>query len=114
LKERIAKELSGDLPGREAQEVMRLQPYNASGYKNAAFAYYALGEIDLALAAAEQAVQLRPKYDTAHYVRGLCHLDHGENEEAAAAFSTFLDLYWDRAYVREYRMKAGAYLAQLK
>jgi tetratricopeptide (TPR) repeat protein len=99
---------------REAQEAIRLQPYSSFGHQSLAFAYYALGETDRALAAARRAVELRPKHDTPHYVLGLCHLDRAEKEKAAAAFSTFLDLYWDRAYRREYRMKAEAYLAQLR
>jgi tetratricopeptide (TPR) repeat protein len=102
-----------DVALEEAKETVRLQPYSASGHKNLAFSYHAQGDLDLALDAAQRAVELAPKYDTAHYILGLCYVDRGEDEKAAAELSKFLDLYRDRAYVREYKTKAEAYLDRL-
>ena len=99
---------------KEAKEAVRLQPYSASGHTDLAFAYHAQGQLDLALAGAQEGVRLAPKYDRAHYILGLCYMDKGENEKSVAEFEKFLELYWDRAYVRDYKVKTEAYLAQLQ
>jgi tetratricopeptide (TPR) repeat protein len=98
---------------REGKEAVRLAPYYAGGHTNLAFAYYAQGQIDLALVAAQQAIKLNPKYDTPHYILGLCYMSKGDNKEAVVELQKFLGLYWDRAYVRDYKVKAEAYLAKL-
>jgi tetratricopeptide (TPR) repeat protein len=98
----------------EAKEAVRRSPYAANGHKNLAFAYHGLGQLDLALPEAEQAVKLSPRYDEAHYILGLCYLDKGEVEKACTELQKFLELYVDRAYVRDYKSRAEAYLAQLK
>ena len=99
---------------KEAKEAIRLQPYSANGHTNLAFACHAQGQLDLALAAAQEAVRLAPKSDRPHYILGLCYMDEGENEKAIAELEKFLDLYWDRAYAQDYKVKAEAYLAQLQ
>ncbi len=98
----------------EAQEAVRLAPFNSSAYSRLAFAYHADGQADKALEAAQEAVRLWPKYDTSHYILGLCYMDAGEDEQAIAEFETFLDLHWDRAYVRDYKAQAETYLAELR
>jgi tetratricopeptide (TPR) repeat protein len=97
-----------------AEEAIRLNRYTAGGHEDLAFALYAQEQIDEALEAAQEAVRLSPKLDTAHYILGLCYLGQGEEAKAAEAFETFLGLYWDTAYSREYKSQAEAYLAQLK
>lgn len=98
----------------EAQEAVRLAPFSSSAYSGLAFAYHADGQADKALEAAEEAVRLWPKRDTPHYVLGLCYMDAGQDEQAIAEFETFLELYWDRAYAREYKAEAEACLAELQ
>jgi hypothetical protein len=41
-------------------------------------------------------------------------MDRGKDEKVAVEFEKFLELYWDRAYVRDYKINAEAYLAQLQ
>jgi len=96
---------------REAEEAVRLDPYNRAAHENLAFALHTQGDLDRALAEAQEAVRLNPKNDTVHYILGLCYRDKGESQEAVQAFETFLDLYTDRAYVRDWKVEAEAYLA---
>jgi tetratricopeptide (TPR) repeat protein len=98
----------------EAQEAIRLQPYSTSGHRNLAFAYLTEGQLDLAMSEAREAVRLAPKSDVAHYALGLCFMEQGESEQAIAEFRTFLGLYWDRAYARDYKAKAEEYVALLE
>jgi tetratricopeptide (TPR) repeat protein len=98
----------------EAQAAVALHPYNYSAYTALAFASHAEGQHEGALEAAQQAVRLHPKYDASHYILGLCYMESGEDEKAIAEFETFLDLTWDRAYVRDYKVNAKEYLAQLQ
>jgi tetratricopeptide (TPR) repeat protein len=76
--------------------------------------YQAQGRIDEALAEAQEAVRLNTLDDTSHYILGVCYMESGKPEEAIREFEKFLDLYWDRAYVREYKVKADEYLEQLR
>lgn len=96
-----------------AQEALRLQPYYPSAHANLAFAYHAAGQFDQAIREAEEAIRLYPKHDTPHYVLGLCYMESGEDEKAISEFETFLALVWDRAYVRNFKVLAEGYLAQL-
>ena len=41
-------------------------------------------------------------------------MDKGEKEKAVTEFEEFLELYWDRAYIRDYKVKAEECLAQLR
>jgi tetratricopeptide (TPR) repeat protein len=97
-----------------ATEAIRLAPYHAGAHKNLAFAYHAQGELSLALAAARESVRLYPKYDLAHYILGVCYAEDGQDDEAIAEIETFLDLFWDRAYVRDYAARAETLLEELK
>jgi hypothetical protein len=56
-------------------------------------------------------VRLNPRSDTAHYALGLCYGDAGQREQAIGEFSTFLALYTDRAYIRDWKAEAETYLA---
>jgi tetratricopeptide (TPR) repeat protein len=94
-----------------AEEAVRLDPYNGNARQDLAMAYHAAGDLDRALAAAQEAVRLNPKYDSAYYALGLCYRDLGQEDEAAAAFQSFLDRYWDRAYVCDWKVDAEAWLA---
>jgi predicted amidophosphoribosyltransferase len=51
------------------------------------------------------------QHDTAHYALGLCYRDRQEREQAVHEFETFLALYFDRPYVRDWKADAEAYLA---
>jgi tetratricopeptide (TPR) repeat protein len=97
-----------------AERAIEINPYRASAYSNLALAHLAQDDLGPATKAAQRAIQLSPKQDVAHYILGLCHIELGESDEARAEFEIFLDLYYDRAYVREYRAKAEAYLTELK
>jgi len=97
-----------------AERAIEINPYRASAYSNLALAHLAQDDLGPATEAAQRAIQLSPKQDVAHYILGLCHMELGESDKARAEFEIFLDLYYDRAYVREYRAKAEAYLAELK
>lgn len=108
LRGEVAKSLQ------EAEEAVRLDPYNRLAQENVALARHALGDLDLALEAAQEAVRLNPQADTAYYVLGLCYRDSDQRDKAVQAFETFLDLYWDRAYVREWKAEAEAYLMEQK
>jgi hypothetical protein len=41
-------------------------------------------------------------------------MEMGMNADAIAEFEKFLNNYWDRAYVRDYKLKAEEYLTQLR
>jgi superkiller protein 3 len=99
---------------REAEEAVRLDPYDRDGHEGLAFACHAQGDLQRALAAAQEAVRLNPKDDTPHHILGLCYMDLGQADEAIEEFETFLDLYWDRAYVRDWKAQAEAYLTELR
>ena len=62
---------------------------------------------------AREAIRLDALNGLPHYVLGVCYMEKGMNAEAIAEFETFLDNYWDRAYIRDYKLKAEDYLAQL-
>ena len=57
--------------------------------------------------------RLQPTQDTVHYTLGLIYRSLGEEEQAQQPFQRFLELYWGRAYGRDYRDQAQAYLEQL-
>jgi len=76
------------------------------------FALQALGNLDRAQEAAAESLRLDPKYDLGHFVNGVIYMDQGEDDEAAEAFEEFLELYWDRAYARQFRDQAEQYLEQ--
>jgi tetratricopeptide (TPR) repeat protein len=106
----------GNLPRASfaARTALNLNPYNAYAHAQSAFVYHAQGNIDVALREAQEAVRLNTLEDTSHYVLGVCYMDSGMPEEAISEFEKFLKLYWDRAYVREYKVKADEYLEQLR
>ncbi len=41
-------------------------------------------------------------------------MDKGEKEKAIVEFEKFLEFYRDGAYIRDYKVKAEAYLTQLR
>jgi len=98
----------------KALAAIRLQPYAASAHRSLALAYHAEGRLNLATAEAQEAVRLGPRSDVAHYALGLCYMDRGDAELAVEELETFLSLYWDRAYARDYAAKAREYLARLE
>jgi tetratricopeptide (TPR) repeat protein len=106
----------GNLPRAlvEAKMALQLNSYNAYAHTQLAYAYQAQGRVDEALAEAQEAVRLNTLDDTAHYILGVCYMESGKPEEAIREFEKFLDLYWDRAYVREYKVKAEEYLELLQ
>lgn len=97
----------------DAEKAVELNPYNLSAYTELAFAYYEQGNLEDALAAAQKGAVLYPKYDRTHYILGLCYMDSGMEEEAIEEFETFLKLYWERPYAKEYKENAEEHLEQL-
>lgn len=97
-----------------AREAVDLNAYGGGNYTSLAFAYHAQNRLEDALAAAQKAVLYSPRSDTAHYILGAVYLDRGDKPKAIAEMQTFLSLYWDRAYVREYKHKAEEVLKQLQ
>jgi tetratricopeptide (TPR) repeat protein len=98
----------------DAKAAIELNPYNSQAYIELAYGLHAQDKLKEALAAAEEAVSLAPKYDRAHYILGLCYMDGGFREMSITAFETFLDLYWERPTFPGYREKAEEYLEELK
>ena len=98
----------------DAQKAIEINSYNHQAYVELAFAYYAQGQLKSALTAAEKGVALYPKYDRTHYILGLCYMDSGMKEDAIKEFETFLNLYWERPIVKDYKANAERYLERLK
>jgi tetratricopeptide (TPR) repeat protein len=104
----------------EAEEALRLAdqslaiyPYSSTTHTDRAFALRALGRIDEARTSAEEAVRLSPKADLPHFILGVCYLDLGQTEMGREQLQTFVDLAWDRAYVRDYVAQAQTFLSTL-
>ena len=97
---------------REARRSLELAPYEAGTHAVLALALYAQGDVDAALIEAQEAVRLDPMRDLAHYALGLCYRSLGDDEQARAEFERFLELFWDRAYVRDCRAEVEEYLLQ--
>ncbi len=97
-----------------AQEAIRLYPYDSRSFSNLAFALRAQGENDLALEHARHAIELSPKDDLAHFILGVLLLDRGDEEDGVAELQKFLDLTYERAYVRDYIDQAIAYLSVIE
>jgi tetratricopeptide (TPR) repeat protein len=95
----------------EAGEALALNPYDQDAQCHLALTCQAAGDLEQALIAAREAVRLDPKDDLAHYALGLCYRDLGQEAEAVEAFETFLALYWDRPYSRDWRAEAEGYVA---
>jgi tetratricopeptide (TPR) repeat protein len=98
----------------EAGKAIALNPYNGSAHSQLAFAYHALGRLDDAVPEAEEGVRLNPLNDASHYILGVCYMEKGMKAEAVAEFEKFLATYRDRGFIRDYKVKAEEYLAQLK
>ena len=106
----------GNLPRASfaARTALNLNPYNYYAHQQLAFIYHAQGNVDVALTEAQEAVRLQTLDSPSHYILGVCYLETGQTEDAIHEFEQFLDLYWDRAYVRDYKVKAEEFLEQLK
>ena len=98
----------------EADEAIILNPYNDNAHSQLAFAYQALGRSDDAVVEAKEAIKLDSLFDSPHYILGVCYMEKGMNSEAIVEFEKFLANYRDRGYIRDYKVKAEEYLAQLK
>jgi len=98
----------------EAQEAIRLNPYDSDAYTQLAFAYQATGGTETAILMAREAIRLDTLNGLSHYILGVCDMEMGMNADAIAEFEKFLNNYWDRAYVRDYKLKAEEYLTQLR
>lgn len=97
-----------------AQEAIRLYPYDPRSFTNLAFALRAQGENDLALEHARHAIELSPKDDLAHFILGVLYLDRGEEGSGVEELHKFLDLTYERAYIRDYIEQAIAYLSVME
>ena len=98
----------------EARSALNINPYNSYGHARLAFVYYAQGNVEFAIREAIDAIRLNRLEDTSHYILGVCYMETGNTEEAILEFEEFLDLYWDRAYIRDYKVNAEEYLEQLR
>ena len=98
----------------EAQEAIRLNPYDSYAYTQLAFAYQATDRTEVAILVAREAIRLDTLHGLSHYILGVCYMEMGTNADAIAEFEKFLNNYWDRAYVRDYKLKAEEYLTQLR
>ena len=98
----------------DAKTAAQLNPYDSYAHSRVAFVYESMGRTDEALIEAQEAVRLNTLEDTSHYILGVCYMESGKSEEAIGEFEKFLAHYWDRAYVREYKVKAEEYLEKLK
>jgi tetratricopeptide (TPR) repeat protein len=96
-----------------ADQSLAIYPYNSAAHADRALALRALGRIDEARASAEEAIRLSPKADLPHFILGVCYLDLGQAEMGREELETFVDLAWDRAYVRDYVTQAQAFLSSL-
>jgi tetratricopeptide (TPR) repeat protein len=105
--------LQGDLVAarQEAEDALAINRYEQDAHCHLALACQAAGDLEQGLTAAREAVRLGPKDDLAHYALGLCYRDLGQDAEAIQAFETFLDLYWDRVYTRDWKAEAEGYVA---
>jgi tetratricopeptide (TPR) repeat protein len=95
---------------KEARSALALAPFEARVHTILALALVELGQADEAQAEAQEAIRLDPLRDLSHYALGRSHQALGQVEQARAEYERFLELYWDRAYVREYRREVEAYL----
>jgi tetratricopeptide (TPR) repeat protein len=98
---------------RLADQSLAIYPYSSTTHADRAFALRALGRIDEARTSAEEAVRLSPKADLPHFILGVCYLDLGQTEMGREQLQTFVDLAWDRAYVRDYVAQAQTFLSTL-
>jgi tetratricopeptide (TPR) repeat protein len=97
---------------REARRAIEIGPYSASAHTVLALVLRTQGDLDSATHEAQEAVRLDPMRDIGHYALGLCYRSLGDEEQARAGFERFLELYWDRAYVRLYRIEVEGYLQE--
>ncbi|MFN2274598.1 MAG: tetratricopeptide repeat protein, partial [Anaerolineales bacterium] len=98
---------------RWAEQSGVINPYDPAMLADRAFALRALGRIDEARQSAEQAVRLSPKSDLPHFILGVCYLDLGQVQLGADVLRDFINLAWDRAYVRDYVAQAQTFLSTL-
>ena len=96
-----------------AQAAHAIYPYGQAALTNLAFAQRAAGMIDEALANAQEAVRLSPKSDLPHFILGVCYLDLGQVAKGTEELQAFVNLGWERAYVREYLNEARSFLQTL-
>jgi tetratricopeptide (TPR) repeat protein len=98
----------------DAKTAVALNPYNSYAHAQLAYAYQEMGMTYQAAIEAQEAVRLNPLVDTFHFILGVCYMESGSSDEAIVEFEKFLDQYWDRAYIREYKAQAEEYLSQLR
>ncbi len=96
-----------------AEQALALNPYGQAALTNLAFAQRSLGRIDEALANAQEAVRLSPKSDLPHFILGVCYIDLGQVAKGTEELQAFVNLGWERAYVREYLNEARTFLQTL-
>lgn len=99
---------------RAAEDALELNPYDGDAHRTLAFVLLDQGDLEGAYEAALEALRLIPKSDTAHYGLGLILIERGDTTQGIHELETFLELYWDRAHVREYKDNAESLLAELK
>jgi tetratricopeptide (TPR) repeat protein len=96
---------------REARYALGLAPFEAGLHTLLSLALLAQGQTDEAEAEALESIRLDPLRDLPHYALGRCHQTRGQAEQARSEYERFLELYLDRAYVRDYRAEVEQYLA---
>lgn len=105
----------GNIEGsvREAELATKSKKHTSWGFERLAFAYYSESRLDDATVAAREAIRLNPTDSLSHYILGVCLMEQGMAEDAIQEFEAFLHYYYDRAYVRDFKIKAEEYLSTL-
>lgn len=88
-------------------EAIRINPKNAESYLYRGKAYYALGDMEQAIADLTQAVILRMNLTEAYYYLGLSYAGQGERDDALDYFAQALA--YDPEYVSAYEGRGNTY-----
>src|SRR5919106_2057069 len=90
------------------------QLYQAEAQYAESIFRHALGDIEASIAAAEQALEIKPDYPPAVLTMGSIEYQRGRDEEGARLFRTLLSLQDESWDLWEVIDKAGAFLIQEK
>jgi len=89
----IARKGQYDLALADLNEVIRLNPKDATAWNNRGFVYNNMGNYDGALADLDEAIRLNPNHALAHKNRGITYEKKGDLENALVEYNLSLTLY---------------------